>query len=189
MYIESESTEALIKLVENPDIQEARVRDHSAGGGGPASPASGGGGGGGGGGGAAVAADIDGDDAVDAAPEDVRNLMGTLSNEDEGSTSSSSVVSFRLKGTPMAVESAQRACHSMDYPLLSEYDFRADKQLGDIQMALKSTAVLRPVTILSPLSAFYIGVVNSTTLMRWCSSAAHQYPSISRSHSTLSNLC
>lgn len=198
MYIESGSTEALIKLVENPDIQEARVRESAPA---PASASATNGGGA-----AAVAAmgvtkrlnvpvHIDGvtssgksggvkkatlsdqelaaaveklEEEADAVPEDLRNLMDTLDNEDEGEDVSSDVVSFKLKDTAAAVESVQLACHQMDYPLLSEYDFRADKEIGDIDMALKSTTVLRPFQAKSLRRMFAKGRARSGIIVLPC---------------------
>eukprot|EP00729_Bicosta_minor_P008518 gene8518-11678_t len=106
------------------------------------------------------------EEEADAVPEDLRNLIDTLDNEDE--EDSSDVVSFKLKDTAVAVESVQLACHQMNYPLLSEYDFRVDKDIGDIDMALKSTTVLRPFQTKSLRRMFAKGRARSGIIVLPC---------------------
>ena len=78
-----------------------------------------------------------------AVPNDITNFYEKLDkDEDDEEDSSLQTVSFELNQEK--IETIQKRCLALEYPLLAEYDFRNDTHNADINIDLKPAAVLRP---------------------------------------------
>ena len=65
-------------------------------------------------------------------PEDITNFYDKLDkDEDEEEENSVQTVSFEVN--PEKIETIQKKCDSLDFPLLAEYDFRNDTRNPDIK--------------------------------------------------------
>ena len=73
-------------------------------------------------------------------PDDITNFYKL--DEDEDDDSSLQTVSFELNQEK--IETFQKRCIQLEYPLLAEYDFRNDTHNPDINIDLKPVAVLKP---------------------------------------------
>lgn len=82
-------------------------------------------------------------EAIENVPEDLRSYIGLL-DDDDSDDEGFDVVSFEIR--PDHLETVQRRCMHPDinYPLISEYDFRHDNEIRDVKMDLKPTTTLRP---------------------------------------------
>jgi DNA excision repair protein ERCC-3 len=49
-----------------------------------------------------------------------------------------------LEIAPEKIETLQKTCQELDYPLLAEYDFKNDTNLPNIGIQLRPNAILRP---------------------------------------------
>ena len=78
-----------------------------------------------------------------AVPDDITNFYDKLDkDEDDEEDSSSQTVAFELNQEK--IETIQKRCIYLEFPLLAEYDFRNDTHNADINIDLKPAAVLRP---------------------------------------------
>jgi DNA excision repair protein ERCC-3 len=126
-FVESVHPEVLRALLENQDVSDARIRDDS-------------------------------DEFISGeAAQEMEDTMGlgdiAREVEEEGNDFDPDVirgtaagaalqsVSFRVKNE--AVEQVKRACISMDYPLMEEYDFRNDNLNPSLGMDLKPNTKIR----------------------------------------------
>ena len=65
-------------------------------------------------------------------PEDITNFYDKLDKEeDEEEENSVQTISFEVN--PEKIETIQKKCDSLDFPLLAEYDFRNDTRNPDIK--------------------------------------------------------
>lgn len=90
---------------------------------------------------AAAAAAMEGKDPDAVLPEDLQDFydqVDAVDSDDEAFD----VVSFEIK--PEELENVQSRCIAIEYPLIAEYDFRNDKEIRNVPMAIKPTTVLRP---------------------------------------------
>lgn len=76
-------------------------------------------------------------------PDDISNFYEKLDkDEDDDEDTSLQTVSFEVNQEK--IESIQKRCIQLEFPLLAEYDFRHDTHNADINIDLKPAAVLRP---------------------------------------------
>ena len=77
-------------------------------------------------------------------PEDIDDMIDKLdAPEDDAELAlKRRVVSFEVEESQ--IETLQKRCIELDYPLLAEYDFRADTINANLPIDLKPSAVLRP---------------------------------------------
>lgn len=78
---------------------------------------------------------------ADAVPDDIYNYYQRFEKEDDD-LEDLKVVSFEVRQEE--IESLQKRCIEMDYPLLAEYSFREDNVNPNVNINLKPTAILRP---------------------------------------------
>jgi len=78
---------------------------------------------------------------VDAVPDDIYNYYQRFEREDD-ELEDLKVVSFEVKQEE--IETIQKRCIELDYPLLAEYSFREDNVNPNVNINLKPNAVLRP---------------------------------------------
>lgn len=74
-------------------------------------------------------------------PEDVLSMYETLEKDDE-EPEDIQTIAFEVKQSE--IETIQKRCIQLEYPLLAEYDFKNDTQNPDINIDLKPIALLRP---------------------------------------------
>ncbi|KAK8397627.1 hypothetical protein O3P69_004426 [Scylla paramamosain] len=77
----------------------------------------------------------------DAVPEDITSFYDKVEEEEE-EEGNMKTLSFEVNQDK--IETLQKTCIVLDYPLLAEYDFKNDTINEDIKIDLKPSAVLRP---------------------------------------------
>lgn len=77
----------------------------------------------------------------DAVPEDIHDYYQRFEREDD-ELEDLKVISFEVKQEE--IETIQKRCIELDYPLLAEYSFREDNVNPNVNINLKPNAVLRP---------------------------------------------
>lgn len=90
------------------------------------------------------AADDKGDDKAQKAaevPEDITAFYEKMEKEDDD-VEDTQTVSFEVNQDH--IETLQKRCIELEYPLLAEYDFKNDTVNPDIHVDLKPSAILRP---------------------------------------------
>lgn len=75
-------------------------------------------------------------------PEDIFSYYEKIDKEDEEEEEGQQMVSFEVKQEQ--IETLQKRCIELEYPLLAEYDFRNDTVNPDLSIDLKPTTILRP---------------------------------------------
>ncbi|XP_076799627.1 general transcription and DNA repair factor IIH helicase/translocase subunit XPB-like [Clavelina lepadiformis] len=105
----------------------------------------------------------DGDAEV---PKDIYDFYEHLDKEEDKSTEEMKVVSFEV--LQEQVETLQKRCIQMEYPLLAEYDFRNDTINPDLKIDLKPTTVLRPYQEKSLRKMFGNGRARSGVIVLPC---------------------
>jgi len=75
----------------------------------------------------------------------VRYFVYSYGNLKRNTAVNFQIISFEIEQTH--VETLQKRCIEMDYPLLAEYDFRNDTVNPDLKIDLKPTTVLRPYQV------------------------------------------
>lgn len=78
---------------------------------------------------------------TDAVPDDIYNYYQRFEREDD-ELEDLKVISFEVKQEE--IETIQKRCIELDYPLLAEYSFREDNVNPNVNINLKPSAVLRP---------------------------------------------
>lgn len=78
---------------------------------------------------------------TDAVPDDIYNYYQRFEREDD-ELEDLKVVSFEVKQEE--IETIQKRCIELDYPLLAEYSFREDNVNPNVNINLKPNAILRP---------------------------------------------
>lgn len=76
----------------------------------------------------------------DAVPDDIYNYYQRFEHEEE--EEDLQIVSFEVKQEE--IETIQKRCIELDYPLLAEYSFREDTINPNVNINLKPNAILRP---------------------------------------------
>lgn len=79
-------------------------------------------------------------------PKDIFEMYENMDQEDvaEVSTKRSKVKTVLLEIFKDHIETLQKRCQELDYPLLAEYDFRNDTNIPNIDIDLRPNATLRP---------------------------------------------
>ncbi|KAJ6647282.1 General transcription and DNA repair factor IIH helicase subunit XPB [Pseudolycoriella hygida] len=110
---------------------------------------------------------VDGDGIVTTiVPEDITNFYEKIDNEDEEEEANLKTVSFEVNQEK--IETLQKRCVEIEYPLLAEYDFRNDSVNPDINIDLKPAAVLRPYQEKSLRKMFGNGRARSGVIVLPC---------------------
>ncbi|KAG1661513.1 General transcription and DNA repair factor IIH helicase subunit XPB [Nymphon striatum] len=100
-------------------------------------------------------------------PDDIFAYYDKIDREEE-ETEDSTVVSFEVNQE--MIETLQKRCIELEYPLLAEYDFRNDAINPDINIDLKPSAVLRPYQEKSLRKMFGNGRARSGVIVLPCGS-------------------
>uniref|UniRef100_A0A5S6QGH3 General transcription and DNA repair factor IIH helicase/translocase subunit XPB n=1 Tax=Trichuris muris TaxID=70415 RepID=A0A5S6QGH3_TRIMR len=90
----------------------------------------------------AEAAEAGGDEANEK--EELNKYLNLLGKEDEDEEAIKPLETFVFEVKQETIETLQKRCIEIEYPLLAEYDFRNDTQNPNLDIDLKSNAVLRP---------------------------------------------
>ena len=104
-------------------------------------------------------------DAHTAIPSDIKSYLDNV-DEDEDEDPKSELFSYEVKQEHL--ESLQRRCNELDYPLLAEYEFRHDIENISIPIDLKPTTVLRPYQEKSLRKMFGNGRARSGVIVLPC---------------------
>lgn len=99
-------------------------------------------------------------------PEDIFNYYEKMDKEDEDELDDLKTVSFEVDQEK--IETIQKRCIELDYPLLAEYDFRNDTHNPDVNMDLKPNAILRPYQEKSLRKMFGNGRARSGVIVLPC---------------------
>ncbi|CDW57009.1 DNA excision repair protein haywire [Trichuris trichiura] len=76
--------------------------------------------------------------------EELNKYLNMLEKEDEEEDKIKLLETFVFEVRPETIETLQKRCIEIEYPLLAEYDFRNDTQNPNLDIDLKSNAILRP---------------------------------------------
>ncbi|KAI3387181.1 hypothetical protein SNEBB_005214 [Seison nebaliae] len=76
--------------------------------------------------------------------DDIYSLLDELEKQNDEEKKSTTVDTISFEVHREMIEQLQRSCLALDYPLLSEYDFRNDKTIENMKISLRPNAVLRP---------------------------------------------
>lgn len=110
------------------------------------------------------------EDAADSdkpIPTDISDYLGkVMMDDDDDAEEELQTVSFEV--SQEHIESLQKRCIAMDYPLLAEYDFRNDTVNKDINMDLKPSTLLRPYQEKSLRKMFGNGRARSGVIVLPC---------------------
>lgn len=98
-------------------------------------------------------------------PEDIFNFYEKM-ERDEEEVEDIQTVSFEVKQSE--IETIQKRCIQLEYPLLAEYDFKNDTQNPDINIDLKPNALLRPYQEKSLRKMFGNGRARSGVIVLPC---------------------
>ncbi|XP_065905045.1 general transcription and DNA repair factor IIH helicase/translocase subunit XPB-like [Dysidea avara] len=107
----------------------------------------------------------DDDTGTTAIPNDIHDFVERM-DKDEEDDEEGQVVSFEIKQEML--ETLQKRCIEMEYPLLAEYDFRNDTVNPDVEMDLKPTTILRPYQEKSLRKMFGNGRARSGVIVLPC---------------------
>lgn len=100
-------------------------------------------------------------------PEDITDFYNKMDKEDEDKEEEvTEIVSFEVNQEK--IEVIQKRCIEMEYPLLTEYDFRNDVVNPDINIDLKPSAILRPYQEKSLRKMFGNGRARSGVIVLPC---------------------
>lgn len=97
-------------------------------------------------------------------PNDIHDFVERMDKDDD--EEEGQVVSFEIKQEML--ETLQKRCIEMEYPLLAEYDFRNDTVNPDVEMDLKPTTILRPYQEKSLRKMFGNGRARSGVIVLPC---------------------
>lgn len=106
---------------------------------------------------------VSGDQPV---PEDLVSYFEQMENNDEDDFEDTNIVSFEVNQE--MIETLQKRCIELEYPLLAEYDFRNDTVNPDINIDLKPCAILRPYQEKSLRKMFGNGRARSGVIVLPC---------------------
>eukprot|EP00731_Ephydatia_muelleri_P018733 Em0011g773a len=102
----------------------------------------------------------------ESVPTDIYDYLQRMDNDDEETEDIVQSVSFEIMQEQL--ETLQRRCIELEYPLLAEYDFRNDTHNPDIKIDLKPTTVLRPYQEKSLRKMFGNGRARSGVIVLPC---------------------
>lgn len=77
-------------------------------------------------------------------PDDIASFYDKIDKADEDEEEDKDLKTLSFEITQDKIETLQKTCIGLDYPLLAEYDFKNDTVNDDIKIDLKPSAVLRP---------------------------------------------
>lgn len=77
-------------------------------------------------------------------PEDITDFYDKFEKADEEEEEDKNLKTLSFEVNQDKIETLQKTCIGLDYPLLAEYDFKNDTVNEDIKIDLKPSAVLRP---------------------------------------------
>ncbi|ESO86104.1 hypothetical protein LOTGIDRAFT_207144 [Lottia gigantea] len=152
-YVESQYPEVLQKLLKDPVIQDCRKRDEMDEAGDDQF----------------IAGEVSGTTGENGepVPDDIHDFYTKIDNEEEDEDEAQlKTVSFEVKQEN--IETIQKRCIELEYPLLAEYDFRNDTINPDINMDLKPSTVLRPYQEKSLRKMFGNGRARSGVIVLPC---------------------
>ena len=104
-------------------------------------------------------------DGQDQVPDDLSKYIEKMENDDDDDENST-LVSFEVD--LKEIETLQKRCIELEYPLLAEYDFKNDTLNRDINIDLKPNAVLRPYQEKSLRKMFGKGRARSGVIVLPC---------------------
>src|SRR5207302_1876098 len=99
-------------------------------------------------------------------PEDIYNYLEKMENDDDEDLEESKIVSFEVN--LKEIETLQKRCIELEYPLLAEYDFKNDSVNKDINIELNPSAILRPYQEKSLRKMFGKGRARSGVIVLPC---------------------
>nr|CAB3243291.1 TFIIH basal transcription factor complex helicase XPB subunit-like [Phallusia mammillata] len=108
----------------------------------------------------------DGKEEDGGVPKDIFDFYEKMDKEDEDKDEEKEVISFEVEQD--MVETLQKRCIELEYPLLAEYDFRNDTVNPDLKIDLKPTTVLRPYQEKSLRKMFGNGRARSGVIVLPC---------------------
>ena len=108
-----------------------------------------------------------GSGAAAEAADDIYSYLEKMENEDDD-PEESKVVSFEV--SLKEIETLQKRCIELEYPLLAEYDFKNDTVNKEINIDLKPSAILRPYQEKSLRKMFGKGRARSGVIVLPCGS-------------------
>lgn len=163
-FVESPFAEVIQKLLKDPVIQNCRLRrgdddllvseSNAAGKIGASSAAE-----------SEIASSSKNGDGQDQVPDDLSKYIEKMENDDDDDENST-LVSFEVD--LKEIETLQKRCIELEYPLLAEYDFKNDTLNKDINIDLKPNAVLRPYQEKSLRKMFGKGRARSGVIVLPC---------------------
>ncbi|KAB7501458.1 DNA excision repair protein haywire [Armadillidium nasatum] len=77
-------------------------------------------------------------------PDDIANFYEKFDKADEEEEEDKELKTLSFEVNQSHIETLQKTCIGLDFPLLAEYDFKNDTVNEDIKIDLKPSAVLRP---------------------------------------------
>lgn len=101
-------------------------------------------------------------------PEDITTFYEKIDKEDEDEEEDSQLKIVSFEVNQEKIETIQKRCIELEYPLLAEYDFRNDTVNPDINIDLKPSAVLRPYQEKSLRKMFGNGRARSGVIVLPC---------------------
>lgn len=104
--------------------------------------------------------------STQSVPTDIYDYLQRMDNDEEETEDTVQSMSFEIKQDQL--ETLQRRCIELEYPLLAEYDFRNDTHNPDIKIDLKPTTVLRPYQEKSLRKMFGNGRARSGVIVLPC---------------------
>ncbi|CAI8001510.1 General transcription and DNA repair factor IIH helicase subunit XPB [Geodia barretti] len=104
--------------------------------------------------------------AQPSVPSDLYDYLEKMDMEEEETEEEAKTWSFEINQEYL--ETLQRRCIEMEYPLLAEYDFRNDTHNPDIVIDLKPTTILRPYQEKSLRKMFGNGRARSGVIVLPC---------------------
>lgn len=106
-----------------------------------------------------------GNESTPSVPQDIAAYIDRMDKDDDD-LDELKTVSFEIKQEDL--ETLQKRCLELEFPLLAEYDFRNDTVNKDISMDLKPTTVLRPYQEKSLRKMFGNGRARSGVIVLPC---------------------
>lgn len=163
-FVESPFADVIQKLLKDPVIQNCRLRrgdddllvseSHAASKAGTSSGAE-----------SENAPATKNTDGQDQVPDDLSKYIEKMENDDDDDENGT-LVSFEVD--LKEIETLQKRCIELEYPLLAEYDFKNDTLNRDINIDLKPNAVLRPYQEKSLRKMFGKGRARSGVIVLPC---------------------
>lgn len=106
------------------------------------------------------------EDLSASVPTDIYEYLDKMDNDDEIDDIQKQMISFEINQDHL--ETLQKRCIELEYPLLAEYDFRNDTVNPDINIDLKPTTILRPYQEKSLRKMFGNGRARSGVIVLPC---------------------